>query len=458
MSRELSAIVLAAGQGTRMGTALPKVVHPVAGRPMLARILQALESLPLHQIRVVVGQRGAQFITPVANRYKALCFQQEETHWGTAKAVASARPEELKGDILILSGDHPLITSKDLLDFIEAYRKEDLDCAVGSFEQKESGSYGCILLEKGYIKKIVESYEKEESVPSTETALINTGLYLIKTEALKKHLGQVSKNSKGEYNFTKVLELIYKSKGKSRCIPVSWNVAWGVNTQKELAVASQYVFNLKRDELMREGVIFVDAPQTYVESQVRIGPGTILYPGAYLRGQTRIGSFCAIEPHVFIADSFISDFVNIRAGSYIEGAEVKEKTVIGPYARLREGTRVGRECRIGNFVETKNMEIGDKAKAAHLSYLGDGAIGEETNIGCGTVTCNYGVDGKKRRTIIKERVFIGSGSQLVAPVTIGSDAVVGAGSVITKDVPEKSLSLERSEQKNIMNYKRKKKN
>ena len=455
MSRDLNAIVLAAGQGTRMGTALPKVVHPVAGRPMLARILQALESLPLKQIRVVVGQ-GAHFVTPVANKYKALCFQQEEKHWGTAKAVASARPEELKGDVLILSGDHPLITSKNIMDFIEKYRTEDLDCGVGSFEQKEPGHYGRILLEEGYVKKIIEHYEASDPPPAGESALINTGLYLVKTETLKKYLGQVSKNKKGEYNFTEILNIIFRNKGRSRNFPVPWNVAWGVNTQKELALASQYVFNLKRDSLMKEGVIFVDAPQTYVESSVQVGSGTILYPGAYLRGRTRIGSFCAVEPNVFIADSFIGNFVNIRAGSYIEGAEVQEKSVIGPYAHLREGTRIGKECRIGNFVETKNMILGDKAKAAHLSYLGDGEVGEESNIGCGTVTCNFGVDGKKRRTLIKERVFIGSGSQLVAPVTIGADAVVGAGSVITKDVPEKSLALERNEQKTVRDYKKKK--
>ena len=454
MSRDINAIVLAAGQGTRMGTALPKVVHPVAGRPMLACILQALESLPMKQVRVVVGQ-GANFVTPIANKYKALCFQQDEEHWGTAKAVVAAQPKELKGDVLILSGDHPLITSKDLMAFVEKYREEDLDCAVGSFEQKEPGHYGRIRLEKGYVKKVVEHYEEEETPPG-ESALINTGLYLIKTEILGKYLDQILKNKKGEYNFTEILHLIYRNKGKSRNFPVFWNVAWGVNTQKELAVASQYVFNLKRDELMREGVIFVDAPQTYVESSVRIGSGTILYPGAYLKGKTRVGSFCAIEPNVFIADSFISNFVSIRSGSYIEGAEIQEKSIIGPYAHLRQGTRIGKECHIGNFVETKNMTMGDKAKAAHLSYLGDGEIGEESNIGCGTVTCNYGVDGKKRKTIIKERVFIGSGSQLVAPVTIGADAVVGAGSVITKDVPEKSLALERCEQKTVRNYKKKK--
>ena len=453
MDRNITAIVLAAGKGTRMGTALPKVVHPVAGQPMLARILKALEALPIQQVRVVTGE-GSDFITPIASKYKALCFQQDKAHWGTARAVASARPEEIKGDVLIVSGDHPLVTSKDLMDFVAKYKSLGVDCAVGSFEQKEAGHYGRIILKRGYIQKIAEHYDTKDT-DQNQSALINTGLYLIKTEILKAYLGQISKNQKEEYNFTDILSLIYRNKGKSQCIPVSWNVAWGVNNQKELAVASQYIFNLKRDELMKQGIIFVDAPQAYVESEVKVGSGTIIYPGAYLKGRTKIGSFCAIEPHVFIADSLISDFVYIRAGSYLEGAEVKEKSIIGPYAHLREGTRIGKECRVGNFVETKNLNMGEKSKAAHLSYLGDGEIGKETNIGCGTVTCNYGVDKKKRKTVIKDKVFIGSGVQLVAPVTIESGAVVGAGSVITKDVPANSLSIARSEQKNITNYNKK---
>lgn len=462
MNREINAIVLAAGKGTRMGTAFPKVIHPVAGLPMLARVLQALQSITLKQIRVVVGV-GAPLITPIANRYKALCFQQETKNWGTAKAVASARPEEWTGDVLILSGDHPLITSKNLMSFVEKSKSLDVDCTVGVFEQRESGHYGQVIMDKDGIKKIKEHYEEgnskeqntKEKNTKPKTTLINTGLYFIKTEALKEWLPKISKNKKGEYNFTEILSLIYENKGKSRPVPVPWNAAWGVNNQKELAIASQYVFNLKRDELMQKGVIFIDATQTYVESEVTIGSGTVIYPGAYIKGRTKIGSFCAIEPHVFIMDSFISSFVSVRAGSYIEGAEIDEKSIIGPYAHLRRGSRIGKECRIGNFVETKNISIGEKSKAAHLSYLGDGEIGKETNIGCGTVTCNYGVDRKKRKTIIKDNVFIGSGSQLVAPLTIESESVIGAGSVITKDVPENSLSLERGEQKIIKNYKKK---
>lgn len=457
MNSSITAIVLAAGKGSRMGTALPKVVHPVAGKPMIARILSALKELSLKEIRLVIKKDGNQFVQPIARKSKALCFQQDEKQWGTAKAVASVHPKELKGDILIVSGDHPLVNSKDLNQFIEKYKSLNVDCAVGAFKQKEAGQYGQILLEKGYIKKIVEHYDRANGTFNLEeAALINTGLYLIKAETLNAHLDKISKNTNGEYNFTEILSLIYKNGGKAQPVPVPWAVAWGVNSQTELAVASQYVFNLKRDELMRKGVILVDATQVYVELEVEIGSGTIIYPGAYLKGQTRVGSFCAIEPHVFIADSFIGNFVNLRAGSYIEGAEIRERSVIGPYAHLRPQTRIGEECRVGNFVETKNLNMGKKSKAAHLSYLGDTDIGEEVNIGCGTVTCNYSPDKQKQKTVIKDGVFIGSGSQLIAPVTVESEAVVAAGSVITKNVPSGSLSISRSEQKNILDYKKKK--
>ena len=185
-----------------------------------------------------------------------------------------------------------------------------------------------------------------------------------------------------------------------------------------------------------------------------VGAGSLIYPGVYLKGRTKIGSFCAIESGSFIFDSVIHNYVNVQAGSYIEDSVVEEKSVIGPYAHLRSGTRVGQECRVGNFVETKKAVIGNKSKAAHLSYLGDVKVGAGVNIGCGTVTCNYGPDRKKRQTVIEDRAFIGSGAQLVAPVKVQSDSIVGAGSVITKDVPEGHLALGRSEQKNIRKKKK----
>lgn len=434
-----------------MASPLPKVLHPVAGQPMLARILRVAGDISSEQIRVVVGY-GAHLITPVAGKYKALCFKQDEDNWGTAGAVEAACPEELEGHVLIVNGDHPLVGVKDIRAFVQSYHKQGADFAVASFKYPQPSEYGRVICKGNLVTEIVEARDIQKK--GKDSPLVNAGLYLMKAELLQKHLKDVEKNEKGERNFTEMVSLLHQNNYKTRHISVPWNMAFGVNSQRELATAGILLFEQKAHELMKNGVIIIDMKNTYIESDVTVGSGSLIYPGVYLKGQTKIGSFCAIESGSFIFDSVIHSYVNVQAGSYIEDSIVEEKSVIGPYAHLRSGTKVGKECRVGNFVETKKAVIGNKSKAAHLSYLGDVKIGQEVNIGCGTVTCNYGPDRKKRQTVIEDRSFIGSGSQLVAPVTVKSDSIVGAGSVITKDVPEGHLALERSDQKNI---KRKKK-
>ena len=456
MFQNITAVVLAAGCGRRMGTALPKPLHPVAGEPVLSRILRALSNLPsVQEIRIAVRPDGARLIAPIAQKYKALMFEQSAEDPGTAGAVRSIRPEEA-GDLLILSGDHPLITSKDLSNFLETGGKSKTQALLGVFERPDPGSYGRVVLEKGFVQKIVE---KEEAGPSSQKALVNAGLYLIQKKTILKFLPQIQKNPNGESNLTCIMRLIHQNrqKGQEAALPcpVSWRTAFGVNTQKELYLASIFLFERKREALMDGGVIFPDAGRTYVESQVHVGSGTILYPGAYLKGRTQIGSFCAVEPGVFVADSVIHDFTSLKAGSYIEGAVVGEKSSVGPSARIRGRTRIGKECRVGNFVEIKNSVLEDKTKAGHFSYIGDSVIGKSVNIGAGAVTCNYGPDRKKRKTVVHSGAFIGSGAQLVAPVTVGAEAVVAAGSVITKNVPKGSLALARGEQKTISDYRKK---
>ena len=455
MAIELNVIVLAAGYGRRMASNLPKVLHPVAGQPMLARILQSLKDTYSKEIRVVVGQ-APHLVTPIAGKFNALCFEQNKEAWGTAKAVSAACPQELKGHVLIINGDHPLITGKDITHFVRSFYDLSLDCAVASFKNPHPNEMGRLVFEGDQLVEIVEAYDLEKR--KIKSDYINAGLYLIKGEILSKYLSQIEKNHKEEYNITDIVKLLNRDKLKVRGIEVPWYVAFGVNNQQELAIASSVVFENKCYDLMSKGVIIVDFKKTYIESDVTVGSGTMIYPGVYLKGQTKIGSFCAIESNAFIFDSVIDNYVNIKAGSYVESSSVKERSVIGPYAHLRPDTVIGKECRIGNFVETKNIKMGDKSKASHLTYLGDAEIGKEVNIGCGTVTCNYGVDKKKRQTKIGDKVFIGSGSQLIAPVHIKDQSVVGAGSVITKDVPEGYLALERSEQKNIKDYKTKKEN
>lgn len=451
---DLNVIILAAGRGKRMASQLPKVLHPVAGQPMLARILNSISQVYPKQVRVVVGP-NSHIVSSVAGKFKALCFQQSEKAWGTAQAVLAARPEEMKGDVLIVNGDHPLISSADLIQFIRFYHKISADCTVASFKSQHPGEFGRLVFEKDQLVDIKEAYEVDKT--KTQSQFINAGVYLIKAELIQKFLKEVKKNVKEEYNFTDIISILHKKNYKVRAVDVPWNVAFGVNNQRELSVANAIAFENNCYRHMDNGVVIIDFKNTYIEGDVVIGEGSLIYPGVYLRGNTKIGGFCAIESNVCIFDSLIKNYVNIKTGSYIEGSVVGEKSMIGPYAHLRPETVIGSNCRIGNFVETKKITMGDNSKAAHLTYLGDAKIGKDVNIGCGTVTCNYGVDKKKRETTIGNEVFIGSGAQLVAPLNIEDGAVVGAGSVITKDVPKKNLAVERTDQKNIKNYNKSKK-
>ena len=450
---DLTVILLSAGQGQRMSTSLPKVLHPVAGQPMIARILKAVSEIHPKQIRVVLGSK-ASIISTIASQFKALCFKQNESR-GTAQAVLSAKPQELAGDLLIINGDHPLILSEDLSQFIRSYHQLEADCIAASFKNHHSPEFGRMAFDGEQLVDIIESYEVEKT--KTKSEFSNAGLYLIKAELVQKYLSQVKKNVKEEYNLTDLISILNKNKYKVRAVEVPWHVAYGVNNQRELSLANSIAFESNCHKQLERGVIILDIKNTYIEDEVLIEQGSLIYPGVFLRGRTKIGAFCAIESQACIFDSLIKNYVNVKAGSYIEGSVVGERSVIGPYAHLRPETEIGEFCRVGNFVETKKTKLGNHSKAGHLSYLGDADIGANVNIGCGAVTCNYGTDQKKRKTKIKDKAFIGSGVQLVAPIEIGESAVVGAGSVITKDVPNKSLSLERADQKVFPNYKSSKK-
>ena len=465
-TKNITAIVMSAGQGSRMHSALPKSLHPVAGQPILARILRALTSLHLQDIRVVVNPNQQNLVQPVAHAFKAKTFCQSQNK-GTASAVQSANIDELKGAVLIVNGDHPLITPEDLEKIIHLFEKESADLCFGSFITENLGDYGRVIRQGGKIKAIVEKRKgatleagptskvnkKQDISSKTSLKEINTGIYLIKAKVGQAFLPRIKPdNPKKEYGLTDIVSLLVQSGKKVVACPLSADSAFGVNTQKELAFASKKLFTRKLNQLMSEGVVIIDPLNTYVEESVFVGQGSVIYPGAHLRGRTSIGSFCAVENNSFIMDSVIGDFVLIRAGSYLESAEVGAKSAIGPYARLRPGTKVEGECRVGNFAEIKKTHLRARSKVGHFSYLGDADIGEDVNIGAGAVTCNFSQDGKKHSAKIGDKAFIGSGAYMVAPVEIGDEAVVGAGSVITKNVPAKALAIARTPQNNVENY------
>jgi bifunctional UDP-N-acetylglucosamine pyrophosphorylase/glucosamine-1-phosphate N-acetyltransferase len=446
---KLVAIILAAGKGTRMKSPLPKVLHPVAGRPMIEKVINTAKAGGVTEARVIVGH-GQNLVRQVIEPMGVFCYEQKE-QLGTGHAVRCADIDSIDGDVLIMNGDHPLIQPEDIKQFVKTFRDQRVDLAVVTAVVKEPGQLGRIVRQKGELKAIVEA--KDASADTLKIREINTGIYIVRSRILDEYLPQIKNhNSKGEYYLTDLISLCLEGRKRVEAIKASPRVAWGVNNQAELSRATRYTYKRKIDKLMEDGVVVIDPSSTYVEDTVEVGSGSVLYPNTFLRGKTRLGVFCVVEPNVFISDSQIGDSVQIRAGSYLEQCTIHNRCILGPYARIRPETEVMDEAHIGNFVELKKVKFGKKSKASHLTYLGDAEIGEEVNIGCGTITCNYAADKKKYKTKIGDRVFVGSDTQFVAPLEVGDDAVIGSGSTITKDVPAKALAVARGKQVIKENY------
>jgi bifunctional UDP-N-acetylglucosamine pyrophosphorylase / glucosamine-1-phosphate N-acetyltransferase len=441
--RPLSVIILAAGKGTRMKSPLPKVLHPAAGTPIIKKVIDAVKGAGATEIRVVVGH-GEALVRKVVEPMGVVCFPQQN-QWGTADAVKAADPGSLKGDVLILAGDHPLIEPSDIEFILKEFKERRCDLAVVSTVVKDPARFGRIVRHKGELRAIVEA--ADASADTLKINEINTGIYVMTAETLNDYLPRIQNhNSKGEYYLTDIVSITQEVGDKVDAIKVRQSVGFGVNTQGELARATRKLFLRKAQALMEEGVLMIDPKTTYVEDEVTVGPGSVLYPGVYLRGRTKIGAYCMIEPGCYFAHTTLEDGVHVKAYSYFENTVIRAKATLGPFTRLRPDTEIGPEAHVGNFVEMKKVKFGARSKAGHLTYLGDASIGEDVNIGCGTITCNYAVDKQKYRTVIGDRVFVGSDTQFVAPIEIGADAVIGSGSTITKDVPAKALAVARGKQ------------
>ncbi|WP_413612656.1 bifunctional UDP-N-acetylglucosamine diphosphorylase/glucosamine-1-phosphate N-acetyltransferase GlmU [Bdellovibrio sp. HCB-110] len=448
-SEKLTVIALAAGKGTRMKSPLPKVLHPVAGRPMIEKVIQASKQAGAAEVRVIVGH-GQNLVRQVVEPMNVACYVQDE-QLGTAHAVRCAKPETIEGDVVIMNGDHPLIEASDIKDFVRIFRDEKCDLAVVTAVVKTPGEMGRIVRHKGELMAIVEA--KDASADTLKISEINTGIYIVKASVLAEYLPQIkNNNSKKEYYITDLISLCIQDKCRVQAIKSTPKVAFGVNNQVELSKATRLLFKRKALRLMEEGVLMIDPRSTYVEETVEIGSGTVIYPNVFIRGRSKIGSFSVIESNSFISDSEIGDSVQVRGGSYLESSKLHNRVSVGPYARLRPETEIFEEAHVGNFVEMKKVKFGKKSKAGHLTYLGDAEIGEEVNVGCGTITCNYAADRKKYKTKIGNRVFVGSDTQFVAPIEVGDDAIIGSGSTITKNVPAKALAVARGKQFVKENY------
>jgi bifunctional UDP-N-acetylglucosamine pyrophosphorylase/glucosamine-1-phosphate N-acetyltransferase len=441
--QELTAIVLAGGKGTRMQSSLPKVLHPVAGRPMISRVIHSAQKADFKEIRVVVGF-GAQLVTQILQEMPVSIHIQAQ-QLGTADAVKSADIETLRGTVVILNGDHPLIEGEDLQVLAREFRESRADLAVVTTLLNQPKEFGRIVRSMGELRAIVEA--KDASADTLRIKEINTGIYFAKSEVLKKYLPLITNNNiKGEFYLTDLVSLCVEDSLTVKTLSAPKRVAFGVNSQSELARATHLVFRRNARKLLASGVILIDPKSVFIEDTVEVGAGSVLYPNTCLRGQTRIGAFSAIEPNCYLMDVQVGDSVLVRANTYLENCIIKNKASVGPFARIRPGTEIGEEAHVGNFVEMKKVKFADRAKAGHLTYLGDAEVGEDTNIGCGTITCNYAVNRSKYKTKIGKNVFVGSDSQFIAPVTIGDNAVIASGSTITENVPERALAIARSRQ------------
>ncbi len=443
----VAALILAAGKGTRMRSSLCKVLHPVAGRPMINYVIDAVAAASPDKIAVVVGHQSEEVIKALDG--SGVEFAVQEPQLGTGHAVMAAEEllHDYTGDILILCGDIPLIQQRTLQYFIEYHRLEAAKLTVMTTRMENPQGYGRIIRDsRGFVSAIVE--EKDATEECKRINEINTGIYLVKASLLFSLLTKIgSDNAQSEYYLTDIVKEAAKENELVRGFELRDSYeAIGINTRSELARVSGVIWGQLRQDLMESGVTLLNPETVYVDSTVTVGEDTIIHPGVTLSGDTVIGRDCIIESGVYILNSRLGDGVRVLQGSRLDKAGVMDGTQIGPMAHLRPEAKIGRNARIGNFVEVKKSSIGDGTKASHLTYIGDATVGKNVNVGCGTITCNY--DGKrKHKTVIKDRCFVGSDVQFVAPVEIGEGSVIGAGSTITRDVPPKSLAVSRTRQK-----------
>jgi len=444
--KDLVILILAAGQGTRFKSTLPKVLHRLAGKTLIQYVADASRLLNPSAICIVVGHEAEQVKAELVN--PSVQFITQVPQLGTGHAVQMARPfwESHRNSVLILSGDVPLISTRTLTKMLEFHSQNKPSVTLLSTLLEDPTGYGRVVRNsQGGVEKIVE--HRDATVEEKQLKEINTGIYCFDIAHLSRVIGELSaSNVQKEYYLTDCIGLLRE---KNKCVravvcedPIE---VMGINSRIELAQLEQILRERKLRQLMLEGVTVIDPASTYVSPDVKIGQDTILYPNIFLEKGSVIGSGCEIYPNVRISQSVLEDNVIVLDSSVISESHVRSGTQVGPFAHLRSHALIGREVRIGNFVEVKKSEIGDMSKAAHLSYLGDAQIGKDVNIGAGTITCNY--DGvEKHRTVIEDHVFIGSDSQLIAPVTIHRGAFVAAGSSITQEVPEDSLAIARSQQ------------
>ena len=456
MRRDRHVIILAAGQGTRMGCQRPKALHNLAGRSLIERVLETSIAVNPLTTTVVVGHESER-IQNALGRYSNLRFVKQTAQLGTAHALQQAQAffEDIRGSLVVLSGDVPRIRRSTLTTLVEKHEATGAAATILTATLSHPSGYGRVVRSNGTIVRIVEETDATETQRNIHE--VNSGIYVFDIPPLFKALEQIPEAGPKHERYLPTLVPLYLQQGfrVSTVNAKTPDEIRGINSQTELAEVSSIVRKSKNEELMAAGVTIEDPLTTYIDDEVTVGPDTIIRPGVRLEGRTKVGQRCELESWVRVVDSTIEDDCKIRNCCVITESHLASGSSAGPFAHLRPGSTLEKEARVGNFVETKRTRLGQNSKASHLSYLGDATIGDRVNVGAGTITCNY--DGvAKNQTIIADGVFIGSGTQLVAPVKLGQNSYVAAGSCITDDVPSDALGIARSHQQNKENWVEKK--
>ena len=454
---DLHVVIMAAGKGTRMKSAYPKVLHRLEGLPLIEYVLRSAEPLAAKSTVLVVGHMAEAVRAALAGD-RNVQFATQEPQLGTAHAVMQAEPflTGKTGLIVLLSGDVPLLSTETLRRMIGVHVESGAAATLLTAVLDDPFGYGRVIRSGGRIERIVE--ERDATPEERRVPEINAGIYIFDLEPLFRSLKAIaSANAQGEYYLTDLPKVYLQRGQRVETVQVDDpREILGINSREQLAEVGVTMRQARNQELMAAGVTIEDPATTYLGPDVTVGPDTILHPNVHLEGRTRVGSGCEIHANVRIVDSTIGDRVTILNFCLIRESTVGAGAVIGPFAHLRPESDVGEEAHVGNFVELKKTRLGRGSKANHLTYLGDATIGAKVNVGAGTITCNY--DGKtKHPTVIEDGAFIGSDSQLIAPVRIGRDAYIGAGSSITEDVPPGALAVARGRQVNKEGWVQKKK-
>jgi bifunctional UDP-N-acetylglucosamine pyrophosphorylase / glucosamine-1-phosphate N-acetyltransferase len=456
-TQDTHVVVLAAGQGTRMKSSLPKVLHKLVGRPLIEHVLRAADAIAPATTTVIVGHGSDEVMRGLSAR-SSLQYAVQQPQLGTAHALQQAERALTgrTGTVVLLSGDVPMLKTSTLQRLVETHRGAGAAATVVTATIDRPYGYGRIVRTEGRIARIVE--ERDASPAEKKIKEINSGIYAFDLAPLFDALrGIASQNAQGEFYLTDLVAIYRRRKMLVETLLIEdAQEIRGINSRTELAEVGRVVRQTKNEELMAAGVTLIDPATTYIERDVEVGPDTVIHPGVILEGQTRIGAACEIQGHVRIADSTIGNNVTVNNFCLVVGARVADGAAIGPFAHLRPESDIGEGARIGNFVELKKTTMGAGSKANHLAYLGDATIGANVNVGAGTITCNY--DGaKKHQTVIEDGAFIGSDSQLVAPITVGRGAYVGTGTTVRENVPPGALAVSAGKQRNIEGWVEKKK-